>query len=273
MVVGKSKKKTGIDGGWLAVAAVGALLILAIAGLAWTYLTARSGYVELGSDLCPLADGPNAKLLVLVDTTDPLADLTRQEILAKLGETAANAPKGSLIEIRTVRETAPHAQTVFSLCNPGNGSDLVHLTGNPRLALEQWREGFQEPLSKAMNLSLGGGEAKTSPIMGGIQALSVAALSTEKDRALPVRFIIISDMLENTPHYSLYREGTAFAAYQKSSAAKYFATELAGKSIELWVVRRNTKLALDAVIEFWQQWIFFYGGSFSRWIPLQGIVE
>ncbi len=269
----KKKRGSAGIGAWLLAGLFGLVLIAIMGGIGLLYYTAQSAHVELDDRLCPLA-GPQASVVVLVDTTDTLASLTRGQLTSMVADAARATPKGALFEIRTLRTDEPYTTTLLSLCNPGDGSDLTHLTGAPGLALQRWKEGFEAPLADALSRSMTGETGNTSPIMAGIQAIAVAHLTAEADRRHPARLVVISDMLENTARFSHYRAGTDFEAYRTSEAARHYATDLAGKDLELWVVQRNTgKISSIQLVEFWRRWAEYNRGRFAGATALQGISD
>lgn len=58
-------------------------------------------------------------------------------------------PKYSLVEIYEVNySSSEQFRPVARFCNPGDGSDLSELTGNPRLAKQRYRERFRDPFNR-----------------------------------------------------------------------------------------------------------------------------
>lgn len=256
---------------WIGIGLFAAFLLAMIAGFVWIYMAAQKAHIALDKDLCPAVGGPTEKLLVLADTTDPVADVTRRQVVAKLREIALNATTGTRVQIRALRPVEPYTQTIFDLCNPGDGSDLNELTGAPLLALKRWRQGFGEPLERALTQSIAGEGEDFSPIMAGIQAIAVDELTTAKARAIPSRLIVVSDMLENTPLFSIYTSGPDLAAFRQSPAWRHYDADLAGKGVELWVLRRDTKVPGVKLMEFWRDWIAEKRGVFLAAEQMQGV--
>lgn len=241
-----------------------------ISGFIWLFLSASAKNPILTADSCPVT-GPTEQLLVLVDVTDPIGKITQTDLLNHLGEIASGLGKGGRFELRVLEPGTDRTRTLFSACNPGNGSDLDHWTGNPDMAKRRWSESFDAPLKAATEAALSGQESETSPLMAAIQQISVDRLGTSALRNLTNRLVIVSDMLENTEYFSMYRSGADFAAYEESDASRRFGTDLANTSVELWFIRRQTKIPSASVAEFWLAWTLESGGQFSRAIQLQGL--
>jgi len=268
---GRNRRRGSSEGSWLPVIVFGLVLVGLIVGIGYLYLEATSRHVELDeATLCPLT-GPTGQTLVLVDTTDAIAPITQTQLTAMLKDAAFGTAKGTLFEIRVLKTASPFTETLFSLCNPGDGRELGEIIANPDLALRKWKEGFEQPLLDAMVKSLTAGAGETSPIMAGIQAVAVAHLTADADRKQPASLVVISDMLENTERFSHYREGTDFAVFEASPAARHFATDLAGKDVSLWVIRRDSRVDSVALVEFWRRWVDYNHGAFASAKALQGI--
>jgi hypothetical protein len=249
----------------------GVVLVAAISGLAYLYLAATSQRQTLDESLCP-EGGPPSQTLLLIDATDDIPALTRTQIRQLLDDMIAKIPRGGLLDIRMLRNDQNRTDRIFALCNPGDGSDLDPLIANPEAAKERWRTGFAEPLATALEQTANGEEADTSPILAAIQQLAVERLTSERDRRAATTLVLISDMLENSPDFSMYRSGADYEAFQASDAARNFATDLAGAEVDIWLVRRPAP-PTDSLplIAFWERWIKDAGGQLVHAVNLQGV--
>jgi len=249
----------------------GVVLIAIIGGFGWLYLGAVERNPARDPDtLCPQT-GPSEQVLVLVDVTDPIGSITQRDILNQLDAVVDGLSKGGRFELRVLEPDDNRTRTIFSACNPGDGSDLDHWTGNPEAARRRWEERFDIPLQAAMDAALHAEQADTSPIMASIQQIAVDRLGTTEARAVPNRLIVISDMLENTAAFSMYRSGPDYPEYTGSRAAGEFGTDLTAAAVEIWLLRRDTQFPSSAVAEFWANWVQDNNGRFVRALQLQGI--
>lgn len=263
------RKSDAFPVGW-AIAGAAALVAIAV-GFGWLYTGALQANPERDADtMCPKT-GPTEQVLVLVDVTDPVGTIAQADILNQLNAMADTLPKGGLFELRTLEPGDARTTSIFSLCNPGDGSDLDHWTGNPEAARMRWDERFDGPLRAAMDAALHAQPADTSPIMAGIQQMAVERLGSTHGKSIPNRMVIISDLLENTPAFSMYRYGPDFAAYLASPAAAEYSTDLAGARVEVWLLRRGNEFNGTEVSTFWANWIGDNGGAFERGLNLQGV--
>lgn len=254
--------------GW---AIVGGLAMVAmLVGFGWLYMGAVARSPERDAEtLCPKT-GPVEQVLVLVDVTDPVGSIAQADILNQLDAIADGLPRGGLFELRTLKTGDSRTNTIFSTCNPGDGSDLDHWTGNPEAARKRWTESFDGPLKAAMDEALHAESADTSPIMAGAQQIAVDRLGSQHAESIPNRLIIVSDLLENTPAFSMYRSGPDFDAYLASSAPAEFGTDLAGATVEVWLLRRGRDFLGSDLADFWADWVQDNNGTFDRALQLQG---
>jgi hypothetical protein len=255
---------------WTAIAAFALILIALGGGFAYLLYVTNRDRVALDEHLCP-TKGPSGQVVVLVDTTDPLSTFTQKELLTRLLDVSRKSQKGERIEIRVLEPGENRTRILFDFCNPGDGSDLNEITGNPRLALQRWRDGFEKPLSRALADSIKGSEATSSPIMAALQAIAIERLTAESDRQIPTRIVVASDMMEHTEYFSIYRSGADFDAYRNTKAATRFSSDLAGASVEiLYVPRVNSEVGGIALMDFWDSWITESDGHLKSALKLQG---
>lgn len=255
--------------GW--AIAGGIALIAIVVGFGWLYMSAAQRNPQRDAETnCPKS-GPVEQILVLVDVTDPVGPIAQSDILNQLNAMADALPKGGLFELRTLTTGDARTETIFAACNPGDGSDLDHWTGNPEAARKRWDQKLDAPLKAAMDRALHAEPGETSPIMAGIQQVAVDRLGSTYTKSIPNRLVVISDLLENTPSFSMYKSGPDFETYRQSKAAAEYGTDLAGAVVEVWLLRRDNDFPSSSVAEFWARWVEDNRGSFGRALQLQGM--
>lgn len=264
----RSRREEGIP--WVVLSLFVVAVVGVLGGLAFLYFRAVEQHPPTNEDLCPQS-GPLEQTIVLVDATDQIARITQTEIMTKVADLANSTKKWARFELRVLTSGSERTTTVFSRCNPGDGRDLDDYTGNPEMARKKWVSQFSGPLREAMEESMSGEAADTSPIMAGIQQIAVERLSSEQSQAVPNTLVVVSDMLENSEYFSVYQSGPDFDEFQASAARKHFASNLAGAGVAIWFVERETKVASVPLIEFWTQWILENGGNPLTAKRLQGM--
>lgn len=249
-------RKSGANAGQIAlIGALAAALILLVGGLIWLVFKARADYVPRDqATLCPLS-GYTSQTLVLVDTTDALAPVTQTQVLNKLRDVVGAIPKDGLLELRLLgADVEPSRPAMEPLCNPGDGADIDPVTGNPELAKRRWQTQYAEKVEAALRGSVVGSEQDFSPIMEAIQQIAAEHLTSQHDRSIPSRLIVVSDMIQHTAGYSHYVDGLSPEAFM-AKARNRLATDLAGATVEFWMVRRPTqKVDAEQLGSFWLEW-------------------
>lgn len=238
----------------IAIGTVGVLIIGAISTITVLFLQAQRNYIPLDpKTLCPTA-GIVAQTIVLLDTTDELPAVTQSQVLKRLSDVTKSIPRGGLLDIRVLNEDPTRTASIQRVCNPGDGSDIDPVTGNPTIALERWTKWFSGPVEDALAKSIGGSEQHFSPILAAVQQIAADRLSTARERSIPTEVIVVSDLLEHTEYYSHFRDGLSFETYVAKVGTRYL-TDLAGAKVDFWMVQRDRKDIDPAALgEFWLRW-------------------
>jgi hypothetical protein len=237
------------------IVVLAATLILLVGALTWLVVKARADYVPRDqATLCPLS-GYTSQTLILIDTTDALAPVTQTQVLNKLRDVVTSIPKDGLLELRLLGADATQTRLAMEpLCNPGDGSDIDPVTGNPEMAKRRWQTQYAERAEEALGGSVVGSEQDYSPIMEAIQQIAAEHLTSQHDRSIPSRLVVISDMIQHTVGYSHYVDGLSPEAFAAKGRNR-LATDLAGAAVEFWMVRRATqRVDAEQLGSFWLEW-------------------
>ncbi|MGN6490107.1 MAG: hypothetical protein ACTHLT_20095 [Devosia sp.] len=251
----RRRSGSGVGGQVAAIVVVLVLIFAVSGGLIYLYLDASSRHVPIDPEsLCP-ETGITAQTVVLLDTTDALAPVTRSQVLNQLSDVVAELPRGGLLELRVLNQDPGRTERLVHLCNPGDGADLNGLTANPELAKKRWREKFEAPVAAKLDAAVAGGEQNASPIMAALQQIAAEQLSKESQRSIPTRIVVVSDMLEHTQFYSMFRDGIDYQGFVAKAGARYL-TDFAGARVDIWLVQRDRPdIDATALAEFWLRWI------------------
>lgn len=260
--------------GWSAIVGVALLLLAsaALAGLGWfKYTTPPKPRLDTRND-CPV-DGPDGISVVLVDTSDDLPAATGREVQSILDDLVSSLPPYHLLEIRVLDISGNRSKSLFSKCNPGDGTGLSEWTDNPRLARSRWLESFRKPAAEAIRNSLASAKATNSPIMAALQDIAIDRFSSARDQGLPKKLTVISDMIEYTRDYSQYpRAGDlGYARFKQSAAYLKYRTDLHGALVTIdYVTRPSVMPDAKRHAEFWSSWVKDNGGTLDIIHRLQG---
>jgi hypothetical protein len=254
-------------GGTLAVLALGVL-----AAGAYVYATVARPPTLDKTTLCPV-DGPRSVAVVLLDSTDEIPDIAKREIRTTLVDMAETLSPYELLEIRLLDAKLPGGRSIFSKCNPGDGSGLSEYTANPRLARQRWLEGFRTPLDEALATGFKPVPGKTSPIMETIQRIAVERFTGRAAEEIPKSLVVISDMLQHGPDYSQYTGDLSFNRYKASGEYKKVQTDLHGADVLIYYIQRKTGKPINSAdhIRFWAEWIHDNNGRLKQANKLQGV--
>jgi hypothetical protein len=99
-----------------------------------------------------------------------------------------------------------------------------------------------------------------------VVALRFAKFDVRGRRSL----IIVSDMLHNTPAYSLYRQSQDFAALRTTPEFARLRSKLEGADVELLLLMHTPQLQSRRLTKFWEDYFRDMGARLQRVEPLPG---
>jgi len=237
----------------------GFLITLALSlagGGAYFWATAATPPSLDKATLCP-KDGYRSATVILLDASDTLPDVTRRELRTTLLDAAQSVPEYGMLEIRLLNPGVPSGDTVFAKCNPGDGTGVDELTGNPEMRRKRWQESFRKPLESALDGLMNPSASETSPIMSTIQSIAVDRFSGSRAASMPKTLIVASDLIEHGPGYSQYSGKLSFEEFKRSDAYKRVRTDLNGAEVTFLYIQRITKKPINSAehIKFWVDWV------------------
>jgi hypothetical protein len=260
----RRRRKHNILGGIVALA----LFVAAIAGAGYAWFT-REGAVDRAT-LCPQR-GPTGHVVVLVDKTDPL-NFTQSAAFRRMFEDLIDhriAP-GQLMSVFVLGEDYKQTATpLIELCNPGRGEGKSDLTANTRNLEMQFRERFRERLIQQTDALMAAQSSKASPIF---EMLQLVAINSFRKHAVngPRRLIVVSDMLHNTPGYSMYQSLPDFDAFTSTDYGRRTGADLNGVEVEVHYVLNMPRLQTRRQLQFWELYFSKSGARITAVRPLEG---
>ncbi len=237
------------------------LLIALIGAGVFLFVNSEKQYALNEEDLCPIA-GARGTVAILLDTTDDLSEVTKSEILQRTSETLDTLPRYFRLSVYTMDENGLNMSPITSVCNPGKLDQMGQLerdglTANPQLIKKRYQL-FKETISAATGkLFESDFEAKQSPLLSAMQTLSFelpnpVSVDDEKFSAGKNKIIYVTDLLEHTSTFSIYRSGLDFNAFQNSRATEKFGKKFDYIDLDFWTVRRNSeKFTTRELQKFW----------------------
>ncbi len=224
--------------------------------------------------MCPEV-GPSQVTAILVDTTDDLVPISRADILGRLDDLVSESrPDEMMIVYEASQSQANTIKPQIKVCNPGDPDAANPLFENPGRIRQAYEERFREPLKRMFQHLLDDDEASVSPVMETIQAISVGVYARDAYEDIPKRLILVSDLLQNSKHLSLYREPLDYDEFARGMGAKALRTNLHDVVVEILFVQRDAHSRFGSsinLIKFWKRWINEQGGQIERVSRIDGL--
>lgn len=247
------------------------LVVIATIGIFVFMHEEKSDRASIDSEtFCPKA-GPAAIHVVLIDRTDGLGPIQAEALRRRITMWSEGVPKHGLFEIYEVTAQGVLTEPAVAVCNPGDGSDVSALTGNPAMARKRYREKFERPVRDMLASMRGDTEADKSPIFEAVQAIAVTNFGPDSS-AGERKLIIVSDFLQYVPEFSLYRGVPDFESFRQSGYGVSRMADLSGVEVELHLMHRKGERhrQKEDLVEFWIRWLEEQGAIVEKYSPLPG---
>jgi hypothetical protein len=247
------------------------VVLLGLGGVFW-YVQGRAAQLAAldPETLCPKS-GPTSQFAVLVDRTDALTEIQGEALRRQITAWAAAIPKHGSFKVYEVGYGGALLQPVVAVCNPGDGSDQSAIDSNPKMWRARYEEKFQAPISAMLERMRLDEEAKTSPILEGVQAIAVKDFGPDAPQG-PKTLVIVSDLLQNQQGFSLYQGVPALDAFWATPYAASVRSNLAGIHAEVYLLHRMKAAAkqTDALGKFWIDWLERQGAQVDAFRSVPG---
>lgn len=248
---------------WILLACL-ILVSLALFGtLLWLSDKAKRELVKLDEvTLCPEPKGGRVLvpelLVALLDPSDELSEAQQEQVNHELERWRSALPKFGRLDIyRTSASSRELVTPVLTICNPGDGSDLSELTGNPTLAHKRWTTEFDAQVRRVLSEAVSGPPAAVSPIFETIQAAAVRTFDLPAlDQVAKRRLILVSDLLQNTPDQSHYQGIPDFEAFRHTNYYQQVRAPLRGVDVQILYLARSEAAGLQGMkhVDFWDRY-------------------
>jgi hypothetical protein len=255
------------------------IVVIVLAGLGGVFWFVQGRAAQLASldpeTLCPKS-GPTSQFAVLIDRTDALTEIQGEALRRQITAWAAAIPKHGSFKVYEVGHSGTAAggallQPVVAVCNPGDGSDQSAIDSNPKIWRARYEEKFQTPISAMLERMRLDEEAKTSPILEGVQAIAVKDFGPDAPQG-PKSLIIVSDLLQNQSGFSLYQGVPQLDAFWATPYASSVRSNLTGIHTEIYLLHRMKAAAkqTDALGKFWIDWLERQGAQVDAFKGVPG---
>ncbi len=256
-----------------------AIVIVVLAGLGGVFWFVQGRAAQLATldpeTLCPKT-GPTSQFAVLIDRTDALTEIQGEALRRQITAWAAAIPKHGSFKVYEVGHSGTSGsgallQPVVAVCNPGDGSDQSAIDSNPKMWRARYEEKFQTPISAMLERMRLDEEAKTSPILEGVQAIAVKDFGPDAPQG-PKTLVVVSDLLQNQQGFSLYQAVPALDAFWATPYGASLRSNLNGIHAEIYLLRRMKVAAkqTDALGKFWIDWLERQGAQVDAFRSVPG---
>ena len=220
--------------------------------------------------LCP-AGGPQGHYVLLIDKTDPLNFTQKQAFSVVLKEfIEKKVPEGYLVSVFALGEDfKENATPLVELCNPGDGSNKSEFDANPQKLKAQYHSKFAGPMMKLSESLVATQSAKWSPIFEMLQLVGINGFR-KQDVNGERRLIVMSDMLQNMPQFTMYKGPVEYSAFAASDYGKKAQPELTDVSVELHYLMNSPQLQTKRNLKFWEDYFNKAGARIVAVRPLEG---
>jgi len=183
------------------IGVVNLLIIAAVIG-AISYAALVLQPPEYDAETLCLTDVKPAHTVLVIDKTDLYSPDQRQGIYNLVLAARERLDVGERLSLYELDERGRFRDSRFSLCNPGQGSQINPLYRNPARVQARYEAQFEAPLREVLVDLVEPKEAPESPIL---EALARLANQGSFDLATPNRrVILVSDMLQNSDLFTVY---------------------------------------------------------------------
>lgn len=237
---------------------------LAVAGLGAAAYFKSANDADRGEDYCSKNKGPGQIVALAIDLSDPFDAVQTLNLQNKIREMIGTLQRGDRLDIYEVN--APQgglATRTFSMCNPGDPTTFEAVTSNENDAEGNYKAKFAESLDHALKAAQKQQTAPQSPILESLRSLAPTSFPGEVDAASK-RIILVSDMIQNTGTYSMFKSGTAdFDTFMNSPNYARAATDFRKAKFDLLVVSRveYAKHQTRSLLLWWEQYISANNGE------------
>jgi hypothetical protein len=213
--------------------------------------------------------------VLLVDTTDPFGFTQSQAVLATLRQRVLErVPEGALLSVFVLGEDVQaDARPILELCNPGSGRGRSELTANPERLQARYESRFMAPVTQLVQKLSDPHRppARWSPIFEMLQLVAINGFR-RSDVHGERRLVVVSDMLHNTPGFSMYKGAATqdFHAFADTDYARRSMADLQGVQVELLVLLNTPALQTRRQATFWEDWFERAGARLVDVRPLEG---
>lgn len=211
---------------------------------------------------CRLDRQDPAHTIILVDQSDPFNATDLDWVRSLLDGEARAMPRYGRLTLAVPNSASPFDPvTVYSVCSPGSADEANPIFQNPKMIAAAWEKKFHAPMIDKADEALRDTVAPSSPLMEAIY--TIGDRPDFQDHVPARRLILVSDLMQHSKGFSMYRSGADAEKYAASDLAAMRAG-LDGVEVAARIVpRQQYVLPLEEVKLFWRDWFAATGADYS----------
>ncbi|MDP3459793.1 MAG: hypothetical protein Q8S09_11010 [Hyphomonas sp.] len=211
---------------------------------------------------CKLDREDPVHTIVLVDQSDPFNATDLDWVRTLLDGEARSLPRHGRLTLVVPNSASPYDPVqVFSGCSPGSAAESNPIFQNPKMIAAAWERKFHAPMMVQADESLRDTVAPSSPLM---EAMYTLADRPDFQGHVPVRrLILVSDLMQHSPGFSMYRSGADADVWAESDLADMRAGLEGVEVVARIVPRQEYALPLGEVKAFWRDWFGAAGAEYG----------
>lgn len=211
---------------------------------------------------CRLDREDPSHTIVLVDQSDPFNATDLDWVRTLLDGEARSLVRYGRLTVLVPNSASPYDPVqVFTACSPGSAAEANPIFQNPKMIQQAWEKKFHTPLMARTDEALRDTVAPSSPLM---EAMYTLADRPDFQGQVPARrMILVSDLMQHSPGFSMYKSGADEEAWAASSLADMRAGLEGVEVVARIVPRQEYALPLGEVKLFWQSWFAAAGADYG----------
>lgn len=211
---------------------------------------------------CRLDRQDPSHTIVLIDQSDPFNATDVAWVRALLDDEARALPKYGRLTLSVPNAASAYDPvTIWTGCSPGSAAAANPIFQNPKMIEQAWQSKFHAPLMAGAEAVLIDNVAPNSPLMEAM--FTLGDRPDFQGRVAARRLILVSDLMQHSKDFSMYKAGTSWEAFEESGLMN-MRPGLEGVDVVARVVpRQEYALPLGEVKAFWQRWFTDTGAAYG----------
>jgi hypothetical protein len=221
---------------------------------------------------CPKS-GARAIQVIMIDRSDPISPQQAQGVRQFVQRAKNEAAFATRFDVYTFEgDTKNEMRPIIQVCAPGRGEEANEWIENPERMRRRYEE-FSVVLDQTIDGLLRENTQANSPIIESLRGAAITSFGPVSGN-LPLRLILVSDMVQHTSLASHFKSEPNFDQLSKTSGWPSLRPTLKGAGVDiLYLLRPSAKRGPTPIQNrghqlFWEQLIRAGGGEVKSIQPI-----